>query len=270
MQELDFSDRKTREKLERMMTPSAKRALHEVLGHVMMTSTREAASLIQKTVKADRRDDGDGSEDDDNSGAGEDMPLEALSSLGVSAQKSETVMDQGEQDEPPKTTTTIPGLPTPPVPKTKVVKRLLDDTVSQDSARCPNTPPDCCLLHDNMSLMWGKFKDLVDELQAEMDKNEFEFTSLTDNLNQQLDVLRSTKATFIIKLNEAAASMNADWEDASEKESELLKLMKEYKGYMKRCTAKIRWTFLQDFCGYFVVRAQIMGFSKVCPPRQDR
>ena len=87
---------------------------------------------------------------------------------------------------------------------------------------------------------------MVDELQAEMDKNEFEFTSLTDDLNQQLDVLRSTKATFIIKLNEATASMHADREGASEKESELLKLMKEYKGYMKRCTARIRWISLQD------------------------
>lgn len=30
----------------------------------------------------------------------------------------------------------------------------------------PNKKPNCGLLHDTMSLEWGKFKDLVDELQA--------------------------------------------------------------------------------------------------------
>merc|ERR1719316_1719662 len=119
-----------------------------------------------------------------------------------------------------------------------------------------------------MSLMWGKFKDLVDELQTEMEKNQFEFDSLMENFNQQLDVLRASKAAFTIKLNEATASINADREEASEKEDELRKLMKEYKGYMRKCTVRIKWIFFQDFCGYFVVRAQIMEYSKECPPEK--
>ena len=49
----------------------------------------------------------------------------------------------------------------PPIPKVRIVKRL-DITVV--SANCPNKPPDCGLFHDNMSLMWVRFKDLVDEL----------------------------------------------------------------------------------------------------------
>ena len=36
----------------------------------------------------------------------------------------------------------------------------------------------------SMSLMWGKFKDLVDALQLEMDGNVLVFKVLESNLNQ--------------------------------------------------------------------------------------
>merc|ERR1719265_684036 len=130
----------------------------------------------------------------------------------------------------PTTTTTTQGIPTPPVPKQRVVKRL-DVTVGY--MKCPTTPPDFGLLHDNMSLMWGKFKDLVDELQAEMDKNAFEFTMLKMDLNQQLEVLRNSKAKLIMQLNEATASLNSDRQEMAEKEEERDTLEHEYKVYMK-------------------------------------
>ena len=37
--------------------------------------------------------------------------------------------------------------------------------ITVDSANGPNEPPDCGLLHDNMSLRCVKLKDLVNELQ---------------------------------------------------------------------------------------------------------
>merc|ERR1719236_384145 len=130
------------------------------------------------------------------------------------------------------------------------------------------TPPDCGLLHDNMSLMWGKFKDLVDELQAEMDKNLFEFNMLKMNMNQQLEVLRNSKARFIMELNEATASLNADREEMAEKEEEREKLELEYKVYMSKCKKRIEWIFFQDFCAYLVIRAQVMKESSVSPPEK--
>merc|ERR1719321_1870987 len=96
--------------------------------------------------------------------------------------------------------TTTPSVPTPPAKKVRVVKRL-DARIA--GVKCPNRPPDCGLLHDKMSLMWGKFKDLVDELQAQMDKNEFEWKTLM--------------ARFIMELNEATAGLNADREELAEK-----------------------------------------------------
>merc|ERR1719399_2151238 len=205
--------------------------------------------MLQKVAKSVDDDDDDSDEDDASPKA---QVTNALSSLGVADRKAD-----------PTTTTTTPGIPTPPVPKVKVVKRL-DITVG--SVKCPTEPPDCGLLHDNMSLMWGKFKDLVDELQAEMDKNLFEFTMLKENLNAQLEVLRNSKARFILELNEATASLNADREEMAEKEEERKTLEHEYRVFMAKCKKRIEWIFFQDFCSYLVVRAQVMIYSTVSPP----
>merc|ERR1719238_841929 len=247
----DFEDQKTQQELERMMTPSARAAIRQVLGQMDMLRAKDNAALLQKAVKADHDDDDD---DEDDDAAPKVQVPKVLSSLGVSTQKAD-----------PPTTTTTPGIPTPPVPKDRVVKRL-DITVGH--MKCPMTPPDCGLLHDNMSLMWGKFKDLVDELQAEMDKNLFEFNMLKMNLNQQLEVLRNSKARFIMELNEATASLNADREEMAEKEEEREKLEAEYKLYMSKCKKRIEWIFFQDFCAYLVIRAQVMTYSKVSPPEK--
>merc|ERR1719191_277159 len=111
------------------------------------------------------------------------------------------------------------------LPKVKVQK----NPDSGNSIKCSGKPRDCGLLNDNFSILWGKFKDLVDELQMEMDKNAFEWKILQINLNQQMEVLRNSKARFILQLNEAIANMNADREEMSEKEDERGTLEHEYK-----------------------------------------
>jgi len=235
----DFEDKKAQQELERMMTPSARAAVRQVLGVMDMVRAKEGAALLQKAAKAAEHEDEDDS-GDDNATATADAA-----------------------EDPTTTTSTTPGIPTPPVPKQRVVKRL-DVTVGY--MKCPTTPPDCGLLHDNMSLMWGKFKDLVDELQAEMDKNLFEFTMLKADLNSQLDILRNSKAKLIMQLNEATASLNADRQEMAEKEEERDTLEHEYKVYMNKCKKRIEWIFFQDFCSYLVVRTQLMGYSKESPP----
>merc|ERR1719238_347373 len=250
----DFEDQKTQQELERMMTPSARAAIRQVLGQMDMLRAKDNAALLQKVVKADHDHDDDDDDDDDGDASPKVQVPKVLSSLGVATSK-----------EDPPTTTTTPGIPTPPVPKDRVVKRL-DITVG--SVKCPTEPPDCGLLHDNMSLMWGKFKDLVDELQAEMDKNLFEFTILKENLNQQLEVLRNSKARFIIQLNEATASLNSDREEMAEKEEQRVTIEHEYKVYMSHCKKRIEWIFFQDFCSYLLVRKDVMIYSKVSPPEK--
>merc|ERR1719390_272152 len=225
----EFEDKKGQQELERIMTPSARAAIRQVLGQMDMLRAKDAAAMLQKVAKSVHDDDDDDDTDDDDAAPKLQVP-KVLSSLGVATRKEDATT----------TTTTTPGIPTPPVPKDPVVKRL-DITVG--SVKCPTEPPDCGLLHDNMSLMWGKFKDLVDELQAEMDKNLFEFTILKENLNAQLEVLRNSKARFTMELNEATASLNSNREEMSEKEEEREKNEHEYKVYMNKCKKRIEWIF---------------------------
>merc|ERR1719420_1733937 len=110
---------------------------------------------------------------------------------------------------------------TAPVQKVEVVK---DVDVRTGKFKCNKGPPDCGLLHDKMSLLWGKYKDLVDELQQEMDKNEFEFKELVSNYNEQLTVLRNAKSTCIAELNQAIADLNSAREELAEKQSQSRKL----------------------------------------------
>jgi hypothetical protein len=143
--------------------------------------------------------------------------------------------------------------------KKKVPKR-------KGSVKCTKAPPDCGLLHDKMSLLWGKYKDQVDWLQKIMDRNQAKWELLKSNLNQQLEVLRNTKARFNMQLNEAIANMNSDQEEMSEKDDERRTLEQEYRKFMKSCKKRIEWIMFQDVCAYIGLRATIMKTSKTCSP----
>merc|ERR1719453_2932496 len=155
------------------------------------------------------------------------------------------------------------GAMSAPVKKQKVVKEV---DVKFGKFKCNKGPPDCGLLHDKMSLLWGKYKDLVDELQQEMDKNEFEFKELVSNYNEQLQVLRSAKATCIAELNQAIADLNAAREELFEKQTQSRTLESEFEVYMAACKARIEYILYQDICSYISVRATVMAYSTVSPP----
>merc|ERR1712159_524599 len=124
--------------------------------------------------------------------------------MGTEAKTNQT------EDKPKKKKKSAPppkAFPRPPAQKARVKK-----SPSGGQFACKGGPVDCGLLHDKMSLMWGKFKDLVDELQAEMDKNSYEFKMLKADLNSQLEILRNSKAKLTMQLNEATASLNSDRE----------------------------------------------------------
>merc|ERR1719378_1371206 len=142
-------------------------------------------------------------------------------------------------------------IPTPAVEKVKVVKRPNTAKTCKGSR-----PPECWLLHDKMSLLWGKYKDLVDELQQEMDKNEFEYKDLVSNYNEQLTVLRNAKSTCIAELNQAVADLTAAREELHEKQSQSRELESEFMVYMAACKARIEYILYQDICSYISVRAQ--------------
>merc|ERR1719443_1085491 len=127
-------------------------------------------------------------------------------------------------------------------PPAKIPKAPVKDGMSamEASLACnPDTVPDCALLHDKLSLMWGEFKDKVDELTMVMMKNEYEFNELKMNLNNQLSLLAKSKARFNQLLAEARSNMAAG-------------------------KKRIEWIMYQDMCAIKVVRNAVLENSTVC------
>lgn len=129
----------------------------------------------------------------------------------------------------------------------------------------PDATPDCGLLHDKLSLMWGEFKDSVDELTMEMAKNEDKWRELKQSLNAQIELLGNKNSRFKQLLKEARSNLASDRQEKKEKEKEKKTLDEEYQAYMKQCKRRIEWIMYQDMCAIRVVRDAVMETSSICP-----
>jgi len=130
---------------------------------------------------------------------------------------------------------------------------------------CSPDPPDCGLLHDKLSLMWGDYKDKVDELTMEMNKNAFLFEELKITLNDQISILANSKARFSMMLSESRSNLAADREEVKAKEMQKLDVDKAYVDFMKLCCERVKWIMFQDMCALIVVRNAVMESSTTCP-----
>merc|ERR1719230_10605 len=133
---------------------------------------------------------------------------------------------------------------------------------------CSPDPPDCGLLHDKLSLMWGDYKDKVDELTMEMNKNAFVFEELKIELNDQIQILTNSKARFSMTLSEARSNLAADREEVKAKEQQKLDLEKAYLAFMKLCCERVKWIMFQDMCALIVVRNAVLESSTTCPGQE--
>jgi len=130
---------------------------------------------------------------------------------------------------------------------------------------CGPTPPDCALLHDKLSLLWGEFKDKVDELTMTMLANQIEFNEIKSNLNSQITLLTAAKAKFGMLLAEVRSSMVSLRQEIKEKEVVKTKRDAEYYEYMAKCKRRISWILGQDMCAMKTVRNAVLIQSTACP-----
>jgi len=86
--------------------------------------------------------------------------------------------------------------------------------------KCVDGEPNCGLLHDLMSLEWGKFRDGFDELTAEMNQNKEEFDATKRNINEELTVISDEKTKHMEVLANTISSINADTEEMNEKDQQ--------------------------------------------------
>jgi len=178
------------------------------------------------------------------------VPSAPPSFLQVGARQPSTVESAATSTYAPIMSATVP---------------VLEGSGESGERKCPPTPPDCGLLHDKMSLMWGTYKDQVDELQEEMDQKDAEWKELHDSFQRQVEILTGTLNTYSAQLAEATSNLNADRAEQGQKEEEKRIVEGEYEEYMGRCKVRIEWIMFQDVCAIVVVRNAVLTDSTVCP-----
>ena len=122
--------------------------------------------------------------------------------------------------------------------------------------KCVDGPVDCGLLHDLMSLEWGKFRDGFDELTAEMNQNQEEYDNTKRNINEEITVLNDQKTKHMEVLANTISAVNADTEEMNEKDQQKRDLQHEFD---KTCTLMTTMTWRWALRIWSSIAARIIG-----------
>jgi len=157
------------------------------------------------------------------------------------------------------TTTTTEAFAAPPMARTPVRERVSAKGFWKICKK--DGEVNCGLLHDTMSIEWGKFKDSVDELQHEMETNQAAWFELRDNLNTQMQDLTNAKARFQLLLDEAVSNLNADQNEQAKKKEQKDELDIQYYKFMSACKRVITEITFTRICAVVKVRNEVMSHS---------
>merc|ERR1719410_3200709 len=147
---------------------------------------------------------------------------QALQEALGQVQKPLGLMQEREEDTTTETTTALPTFAAEVVPVSE------DPHPSGQWKKCVDGEPNCGLLHDLMSIEWGKFRDGFDELTAEMNQNKEEFDTTKRNINEELTVISDEKTKHMEVLANTISSINADTEEMNEKDEQKRELTHEF------------------------------------------
>jgi hypothetical protein len=214
--EINFDNPKLQAKVERLMTPDARRALRAALGQV---PRRSKTAFLQVSE--------------------------------IAAQPEMT------------TNETTTGFPTYSVETVPVSE---EPNPEGQWKKCTDGTPNCGLLHDLMSIEWGRFRDSFDELATEMQKNQDAYDKFMENMNQQLTVINALRTKHMETLAETISAINADTEEMNEKDEQKRDLQAEYDKKMAEFHAACTEILYTRICGVRKVRNEIMLDSTVSPP----
>merc|ERR550532_1809572 len=205
--ELHFNNPALQVKIERMMTPDARKALQMALGQVKQ-------ALIQTNAS-------------------------------VTTAVNTTTVGQPVYSMPTEATAEEPD-------------------ASGQWKKCTNDfPVNCGLLHDIMSLEWGKFRDLYDALKMKIKLDYEEYLRLLEDFNLQLQTLTNQKSKYEEVLANAIAQIQTDQQAMKEKEVERDDLQGEWEKKCAEYRAEITEILYTRICATRKVRDEVMTYSTV-------
>lgn len=253
-----FEDPKIEAEAQKSLTPDARKRLQKWLNDV------HDHAMLQTGSKDSPDSDGDAADAD-----GSDEPDFVTDEIDASTKlheqpevrsSSKQQPDNKAAEQPKHATALAP--PRPPTGLVVAAKVAAATAAAQkpDSLmppKCVLTKTNCGLLHDNMSILWGKWKDLQDELQAKMDEDKDAFEAMKKDLNQQKQTIVTAKGNAETSLAEAISMSNSDVEEQSAKQKELRFLVKQFNAVWGECKRAISEIVFTDICGVKKVRGDI-------------
>ena len=132
--------------------------------------------------------------------------------------------------------------------------------------KCVDGTPNCGLLHDLMSLEWGKFRDSFDELTAEMKQNQDEYDNAKRNINEEITVINEQKTKHMEVLANTISAINADTEEMNEKDQQKRDLTHEFDVTCAVFREKITEILFTRICAVRRVRNELLVHSALTPP----
>merc|ERR1719433_1060051 len=158
------------------------------------------------------------------------------------------------------TTTALPTFAAQVVPVSE------DPHPSGQWKKCVDGEPNCGLLHDLMSLEWGKFRDGFDELTAEMNQHQQEFDGTKGNINEEITVISDEKTKHMEVLANTISQINADTEEMNEKDQQERDLTHEFDKTCKIFREKIEEILYTRIYAVRKVRNELLEHSTESPP----
>lgn len=237
--EMHFDDEEMEAEAQKL-SPEAREQLWVYLGN---SPSNKTASLQMngESEDDDIHDDDDDNDDDDAESFDGDFGVDHLIKL-VKDDHNVALLKQAPA-----------ALPKNPKPSTK---------------KCTMGKPNCGLLYDRMSLLWGKMKDAVDVLQIKMDKDAAAHAQLLEDLNTQVSNVGNQKGTMISQQAGATSETSTIQEEQKVKQDELRILKKEKKNVMGECKQTIYEILYTNICGVKKVRGEISKKSALVKPDQ--
>jgi uncharacterized protein YegL len=296
--EFHFEDPKLEAEAQKFLTPGARLKLQKYLGDAHSKAVKEQILLqtgndfAYPSLDAIDQEDEDDEDDDD---LDDDDDREAVKSSKTALLKKSNatvqvvvggaegaaavnaaavkVFGKGFHREDTTTTTSFapPGgaamIPTDAPPGAEPVKTIPGAGEGQ-SKKCVLGKVNCGLLHDNMSIMWGDFKDEVDKLTAIMNQKAQEWKDLKTTLLDEKKNLVETKVLLEAQKNEAMGHKMEDQSEQADKNKERVILHEEFEEYWGECQEVIYEIMYTDICGVLTVRGIIATHSKDVPPKK--
>merc|ERR1719215_1037666 len=168
-----------------------------------------------------------------------------------------------QEKEEPKVEETTTALPTYAAVTVPVAE---EPAAGGQWKKCVDGAPNCGLLHDLMSLQWGKFKDSFDELTKEMSGNQMRYDTTSRSINDELTVISDEKTKHMEVLANTISNINADTEEMNEKDQQKRDLTHEFDKTCKVFRKKIEEILYTRICAVRKVRNELLEHSTETPP----